>query len=449
MDFATQDGVGRGRIILGSEKPAVGVSASHAGRDALARVALRASKNGHTVLLACDNETMIERLEFLDSLGVIPIRPSGARPERFPLQTLTEVARAYGFPGLIYHDGTDPIDYERTTERLESNGFVTKATVETERSEPPVETIAAVPAYNEASTIESVILEASRHVDRVVVIDDGSDDDTVARAEAAGATVIAHAENRGYGAALKTAFRTAVENDAEQLVVLDGDGQHDPADIPELLAEQRRSGAEIVVGSRFAPGAETDMPAYRRVGLTTINVLTNLSLGVVRRESWVNDTQSGFRVYSERAIETLVNDDTIGDHMDASTDILYHAHHHDHEIAETGIDISYDVEAGSSHHPLVHGFVLLSNILRTIERERPITMIGLPGLALVVLGLLAGYWSVVDFAATGTVPLASAILGTVLLLLGVFTCFTSLVLHSINTHLYPLERRRRGGFGSG
>jgi hypothetical protein len=135
--------------------------------------------------------------------------------------------------------------------------------------------------------------------------------------------------------------------------------------------------------------------------------------------------------------------------MEASTDILYHAHHHDHEITEVGIEINYDVSEGNSHHPLVHGVVLLSNILRTIERERPITMLGLPGFALVALGFVAGYGTVANFASTGTLPFASAFLAAGLLFLGVLACFTSLVLHSINTHLYPLERQQRGGSGSG
>jgi hypothetical protein len=449
MDFATQKDAGSDRSVLGSEKPAIGVPAGHLDPDALARVVLRALGSGYTVLLAYEDRSTIERLDIPGSLGVIPIPFAGELPDTSPIEALAEAARAYGFPGLIYHEGADPIDYERTAKHFVANGYVTRATTESKLRDARTETVCVVPAYNEASTIASVVLAATKHVDEVFVIDDGSDDDTVSRAKTAGATVIEHGENRGYGAALKTGFRVAAENGAKQLVVLDGDGQHDPDDIPELLAKQRQSGAEIVIGSRFLGDARTQMPAYRRVGLGTINVLTNLSLGVVRRESWVSDTQSGFRVYGERAIGTLANDDTIGDHMEASTDILYHAHHHDHEITEVGIEINYDVSEGNSHHPLVHGAVLLSNILRTIERERPITMLGLPGFALVALGFVAGYGTVANFASTGTLPFASAFLAAGLLFLGVLACFTSLVLHSINTHLYPLERQQRGGSGSG
>lgn len=443
MNTATQAGRdGRGHR---SGKPAIGVAADRLERDALARVILRGIGHGHPVLVAYHDGTAIEELAVPDAVGVIPVELGHDQTDNFPLDALADTARACGFPGLLYHRGGEPIDYERTTARHHRNGYLTHVVVESSSTDPGIETMVAIPAYNEASTIGSVVEAAADYVDTVIVIDDGSTDDTVARARQAGATVIEHAENRGYGAALKTAFRVAAEHEATQLVVIDGDGQHDPHDIPKLLTAHRDGDAEIVVGSRFTDGTKTAMPIYRRMGLWVINSLTNLSLGVVRRESWVRDTQSGFRVYGGSAIATLAADNTMGDHMDASTDILYHAHHHDHEIAEVGVEINYDVDDGSSHHPLIHGFVLLRNILRTIERERPITLIGLPGLLLVLAGLIAAYWSFTGVLATGTVPIIPAILASLFLLNGVFACFTALVLHSINTHLYPLERRRRGG----
>ena len=170
---------------------------------------------------------------------------------------------------------------------------------------------------------------------------------------------------------------TAAECD--HLVILDGDGQHDASDIPKLVAEQQRSDVDIVIGSRFADGSETEMPFYRRFGLAVVNGLTNLSMGVVRKRSRVRDTQSGFRAYNEQAIESLATDSSIGDHMNASTDILYHAHQHDYEIEEVGTTINYDVDDANSHHPLSHGLVLVSNILKTVERDRPITSLGIPG----------------------------------------------------------------------
>ena len=84
--------------------------------------------------------------------------------------------------------------------------------------------LAAIPCYNEGLAIGSVVLKASRHVDEVLVVDDGSIDDT-----AAGAVVVAHEENNGYGAAIRSCFNYAKTNNADIMVILDGDGQHDPS----------------------------------------------------------------------------------------------------------------------------------------------------------------------------------------------------------------------------
>src|SRR2546430_5070613 len=89
--------------------------------------------------------------------------------------------------------------------------------------------VAAIPAYNEAATIGSVVLRARQFASEVVVIDDGSTDDTANTAELAGAQVIRHRVNRGYGAAIRTCLGHARENGAGILVILDGDGQHRPS----------------------------------------------------------------------------------------------------------------------------------------------------------------------------------------------------------------------------
>ena len=95
--------------------------------------------------------------------------------------------------------------------------------------------IAAMPAHNEDERIAKVVLGAKKHVDKVVVVDDGSTDATVKIAEALGALVVRHEGNRGYGAALGTCFETARKLNADIMVILDSDGQHDPAYIPEFI----------------------------------------------------------------------------------------------------------------------------------------------------------------------------------------------------------------------
>ena len=160
--------------------------------------------------------------------------------------------------------------------------------------------LVAIPCYNEGLAIGSVVLKASRHEDEVLVVDDGSTNDTVEVAEAAGATVVAHDENSGKGRAVKNALRYAVEHGFEALVLLDGDGQHDPNEIPQLLVPLIKDAADIVIGFR----SFGQMPAYRRFGRAVLDRATG---GPVR------DSQCGFRALNLRAIEllagTLVKDD--------------------------------------------------------------------------------------------------------------------------------------------
>jgi glycosyltransferase involved in cell wall biosynthesis len=96
-------------------------------------------------------------------------------------------------------------------------------------------TIAAMPAYNEERSIARMVLGCQKYVDRVVVVDDGSSDATAELAASAGANVVRHEWNAGYGAALRTCFETAREMGADRMVIIDADGQHDPAEIPKLL----------------------------------------------------------------------------------------------------------------------------------------------------------------------------------------------------------------------
>ena len=292
--------------------------------------------------------------------------------------------------------------------------------------------LVAIPAYNERHAVTTVVAQAKAYADSVLVIDDGSEDDTAARAQDAGAEVVQHEYNKGYGGALKTAFREANRRETDHLVVLDGDGQHDPADVPRLVDHQRTENAEIVIGSRFVGGVENTIPLYRRFGLWLINFMTNLSMGNVRSAMRVRDTQCGFRAYNRRAIRSLAADDTIGDHMGASTDVLYHARRQRFRIDEIGTSVDYDVENASSHNPFSHGLVLISNILRTIERDRPIASLGVPGFVSALIGLGFGYWAVFRYVQVETFPVGLSMLSSFFMLIGVFACFTAIMLHSLN-----------------
>lgn len=359
----------------------------------------------------------------------------------------TEIASTDEQTGVVGNTITDTVTNSRaahtgpdTTDDLTGHGTATieRTLVPDALSKQDLSSVCAVlvviPAYNEAATIGKIVQGASEHADHVLVVDDGSDDDTATQAQATGATVVEHRRNEGYGAALKTAFGVAHRYDARHLVVLDGDGQHDPDDIPRLVAAQERTGAHLIIGSRFLDGATSNAPLYRRVGLRTINVLTNLSLGVVRAASRVSDTQSGFRAYDRTAIETLAADRTIGNWMDASTDILYHAHHRSYTIEEVPIAVTYDVANASTRAPLSHGVVLVHNILKTIERERPLTALAVPGFLCTFSGLGFGYWTLTNYIQSGTFPVGLALTAAFLMLVGIFASFTAIVLHALSTY---------------
>jgi hypothetical protein len=300
--------------------------------------------------------------------------------------------------------------------------------------------IAAIPAYGEADSIGDVIRAAAEHVTTVLVVDDGSDDDTAERARQAGAIVVRHGSNRGYGAAIQTAFEIAYERQGDHLVTLDADGQHDPEDIPKLVRAQREEDASVVIGNRFADDADSAVPMYRRIGLGIINAMTNLSMSRIHPSGWVGDTQSGFRAYDSAMIEAVAEADSIGDGMSASTDILDLAQQSGYAIADVGSEITYDVENSSQSNPVIHGGSVVANVLRTVERRRPITTLGVPGFAAVVVGFAVLYWSVWSATVTAVFPWGIALLSTVFVSLGALACLTAVVIHSLNQH--ELYRRR-------
>ena len=156
--------------------------------------------------------------------------------------------------------------------------------------------LALIPGYQESPRIATVV-DGARAILPVVVVDDGSTDDTAAQAEAAGATVLIQRPNAGKGAALRTGFRYALEHDAAAVVTLDADGQHDPSEIPVFLAAFADGRPELVIGRRdFAA-----MPPVRRVSNTLGGWVFSAAVG--RR---VADNQSGYRLIGRRLMTALL-----------------------------------------------------------------------------------------------------------------------------------------------
>jgi len=159
--------------------------------------------------------------------------------------------------------------------------------------------VAVIPCFNTGDTVADVIVKAKKYVDQVIVVDDGSYDGTGEVARATGALVIKHSRNGGYGEAMKSCFEAAKANAADVLIILDGDGQHNPDEIPMALAPIFRGEADLVIGSRFLTN-DVAMPRYRKFGISVITLLFNLG-----SRTKVSDAQSGFRAYNKRMLETL------------------------------------------------------------------------------------------------------------------------------------------------
>lgn len=419
----------------------MGFVATSGNADALIRSIVRARCRDYDCLVTCTDGCPEETRVLVESLGatVVEAADSTTDVEELTL-VLTGAARAYSYPGLLLAPlDCAEIDYARSLDRLgATETFSDEAVVRTGSGSGDAGTVVAIPAYNEESTVGAVVEDAAPYADEVIVVDDGSDDDTAAAAETAGATVVTHDANAGYGAALKTAFREAARREVAHLVVLDADGQHNPADIPDLV-ERVEEGADVVIGSRFVRDGWSDLSVYRWLGLKTINTLTNASMGAFRSDAKVADTQSGFRVYSRRAIESLAADDSIGDYMTASTDIIYHAHRRDYDVQEVGTSITYAVDDPNSHNPVRHGLSLVSNILKMVEKERPVTVFGVPGFFCTLFGLALGYWSVSMYVTTSVVPIGAALAAAFCTLAGILAGFTALILHSLTIHFENVE----------
>lgn len=156
---------------------------------------------------------------------------------------------------------------------------------------------AVIPAYQEGSRIAAVVEAARCHLP-VIVVDDGSTDDTATRATTAGAIVLPQVANAGKGAALRAGIACALERGAEAIVTLDGDGQHDPDEIPLFLGAHERTGVQLVVGRRDF----RSMPPVRRISNTVGRMLISVAVG---RD--VPDNQSGYRLIGSRLMAELLD----------------------------------------------------------------------------------------------------------------------------------------------
>lgn len=227
--------------------------------------------------------------------------------------------------------------------------------------------IAAIPCFNTARSVAHVVSISSQYVDQVIVIDDGSNDDTAEKARQAGAYVISHGINRGYGEAIKSCFEAARKHEADILVTLDGDGQHNPEEIPNVIAPILSNQADMVIGSRFL-SHQTNMPKYRRLGIGIITVLVNLG-----STTKVYDAQSGFRAYSRKALNVISLKES---GMSVSVEILIRGRRAGLRVKEVATSCQY-YPSSSTKNPVMHGVEVALAVIKLRLRKSP----GIPALA--------------------------------------------------------------------
>jgi glycosyltransferase involved in cell wall biosynthesis len=286
--------------------------------------------------------------------------------------------------------------------------------------------VVGIPAFNESSMIARVVLNAQKYADAVVVCDDGSSDMTGTIAKHLGAYVVRHRRNLGYGASIKSLFKRARELNADVLVTLDADGQHNPDEIPNVLKPIVKDTADLVIGSRFIDSDGTkEMPLYRRLGAQLITKLVNGS-----SKSVISDAQSGFRAYNRYALKQLT---PFENGMGASVEILLKASKHDLKICEVPSSCKYhngDV-ATSTKHPITHGVGLIVSIVRFIVEEKPLTLLGIPGLLCLIVGIGFGVWMLQIYAIGHYIVTNIALASVAFLLIGFFMLSTAITLYAI------------------
>jgi len=276
----------------------------------------------------------------------------------------------------------------------------------------PPRIVVCIPAFNEEKNIAKVIVLAKKHVDEVVVCDDGSTDMTGEIARNLGATLIQHSKNLGKGVAIKDLFHYARGAGAAVTVTVDGDGQNDAGQIPLLVRPILDGTADIVNGSRFLK--RNPIPRGRRVGDRVLDDLTNAVA-----HNHVTDTQSGFRAYSLIALERIeVTEPAIA----VDSQILIDASKKGLRVAEVPVDVAYEKDA-SPYPPAKQGAYVIVSILRTVMERSPLLYMGLPGVILAVIGLIvslnviAVYTQVHYFSVPqGMIALGAFLVGLVLII---------------------------------
>jgi glycosyltransferase involved in cell wall biosynthesis len=223
-----------------------------------------------------------------------------------------------------------------------------------------------IPAYNESGRIASTIAGIKKFSDAdIIVVSDGSTDDTVNEAKGAGAAVIDLPFNLGYGAALQTGFKYALKKGYEFAVQMDADGQHDPSSIELLITPVIKDEVDVVIGSRFLDKGNYKAPFVRRIGMYFFGIIASIVTG--RK---ITDPTSGFQALNKKVMEFYASNAYPIDYPDA--DVLIMLHRKGFRFKEIPV-IMHNAAKPSMHggilKPLYYIFKMLLSIFVTLLRK--------------------------------------------------------------------------------
>ena len=281
---------------------------------------------------------------------------------------------------------------------------------------------AIIPTYNEELAIGSVVIRAIQFVDKVIVVDDGSRDMTNIIADHAGAEVIRLSKNHGKSYAVMRGFDRARQLNADIVVMLDGDGQHHPEEIPSIIAPILKDEADLVIGSRFLDNGNIT-PSYRRIGQKTLDTLTRFASSYKP-----TDSQSGFRALNSKALNNFTIESS---GYDIESTMISYLSDKGFRIVEVPINVNYEVPHKHKKNFFTHGVAVLSNLVGIIGYRRPLISFGVPGVILSVIGLFFGLWAIHDYTTYNFFPYSLTAGGGVFLIVGLMLLNTALILNSL------------------
>jgi glycosyltransferase involved in cell wall biosynthesis len=289
-----------------------------------------------------------------------------------------------------------------------------------------VEIMVCIPTYNAESTISEAVKKCKEFADLVLVINDGSTDNSATIAKESGAEVLTHKINLGYGGAIKSGLAEALKRKAKVTITFDADLQHDPKDLLKIIEPIISEKADIVIGSRFLEESDNVKP-YRKFGIKLITKIVNSFSG-----SNIKDAESGLRSYGYDALKKIVPGlETEG--MGMSAEILLKAAVNKLKILEVPRTEMYpDNVQTSSQNPLKHGLTVVSTILKLIIETKPLAAFGIPSLFFFLLFGVCSFFVIEFYNDMSRLPVGLTLFTITMLTMAFFFILAGVILYVLS-----------------